>query len=306
MGHRHPMIKAQYVAVELRKAIKKRDKQFDPNRTIVPAIIVAVDGNTSPPGRPNMTWIDEYGVGSNYVPAWNPTGIVDADVPVLVAKSPKPPYERTILGVNLAMLNQGNQQNVDIRLLSLPRHARTHQWPEGNPGRDVVRIYQPALMPLRTAPSAGLTVSVYRLLYRQGFTTAEFGGQLVDLSSYVPTAGLVCAVFLYLDTATGLIGAAVGGAVVDNGVVPIPSPDIPDGAIPSSNVLLRGGQTSITEGDIEDRRNFLDEGGSDMPIPTQEGQVLFAVSAAEFTVELPLTGEYGWLVNDDGILMVVG
>lgn len=82
------------------KAIEKRDEHSGSNLSlvaIVPAIVVAVDGETSPANRPNQTWVDEYGTGSNYCLAWNPTGITDAGVPVLVAKSP---IERTILGIN--------------------------------------------------------------------------------------------------------------------------------------------------------------------------------------------------------------
>jgi hypothetical protein len=44
--------------------------------------------------------------------------------------------------------------------------------------------------------------------------------------------------------------------------------------------------------------------GSSLPIPTQEGQVLFSVTSEEFSVATPLTADAGWLVNDDGILLV--
>ena len=296
----------QYLKVDIKKVVEKRDKRFDPNRNIVPAIVVAVNGETSPANRPNMTWVDEYGVGSNYCLAWNTTGITDAGVPVLVAKSPKPPFERTILDVNLAMLNQGNQGNTNVSLLKLPRHAPSHQWPEGNPGRDVVRLYQPAMMQLRTYPTTGLFVAVYRLIYRLGNTTEEFLGQLVDLTASVPGAGLIRRVLLYLDKSTGTILTIDGTPVLDNGIIPVPSPDIPDDAIPSADVLLVGAQTTIVEADIVDRREYLERGESDLPTPTEIGQVLFSVTPSQFTVELPLTGPYGWLVNSDGILLVVG
>ena len=300
------MSRTQYFQVEVKKAVKQRDKKFDPNRVIVPAVVVAVDGETSPANRPNQTWVDEYGVGSNYSLAWNPTGITDAGVPVLVAKSPKPPHERTILGVNLAMLNQGNQSDVDVRILTLPRHARTHQWPEGNPGRDVVRVYQPAMMQLRTAPLTGLSVSVYRLIYRLGNTTEEFPGQIVDLTTSVPGVGMIRRTLIYLDKATGVIGTLDGTPVLNNGIIPVPSPDIPADTIPSADVVLTGGQTTIAEANIVDRREYLERGESDLPTPTEVGQVLFARDAGQFTVEMPLTGPYGWLVNNDGILLVVG
>lgn len=36
------------------------------------------------------------------------------------------------------------------------------------------------------------------------------------------------------------------------------------------------------------------------------GQVLLSVDGATFEVRLPITSEAGWLVNDDGHLLVVG
>lgn len=298
------MKKATYYRVEIKKAVKKQDAKYDPNRVIVPAVIASVDGETSPANRPNQTWVDEYGVSSNYSLAWNWTGLNEAGIPVLISKSPKPPYDRTILGVNFAVLNQG-QGNTNIPLLMLPRHARTHQWPEGNPGRDVVRVYQPALMPLRTYPTTGLVVAVYRLIYRAGVTTALFDGQLVDLTASVPGAGLIRRVLVCLDRATNTILTVDGTPVLNNGIIPIPSPDIPDDTIPSADVLLAAAQVTITEADIVDRREFLERGESDLPPATEIGQVLYSVDGVTFTAQMPLTNEYGWMVNGDGILLVV-
>jgi hypothetical protein len=48
-------------------------------------------------------------------------------------------------------------------------------------------------------------------------------------------------------------------------------------------------------------------GGSGMPTPTQVGQVLICAFGATFTSQLPLTStETGWLIDNDGVLMVVG
>jgi len=47
-----------------------------------------------------------------------------------------------------------------------------------------------------------------------------------------------------------------------------------------------------------------------VPTPTAIGQVLFSVDGLNFSNELPLTGpdnnSAGWIVNDLGILLVVG
>lgn len=298
------MKKPTYYKVEIKKAIKRQETKFDPNRNIIPATIVERDGSVTPPNRQNMVFIDEWHVGSITAIAWNPLGVLEAGTPVLVSKSPKPPYERTVLGVDLAYLNQ-DQGNTNIGLLTLPRHARTHQFPEGNPGRDVVKVYQPALMPLRTYPTTGLTVAVYRLIYRSGATTSNFSGQLLDLTGSVPGVGLVRRTLLYLDKGTGTILTVDGTPVLNNGIIPVPSPDIPDDAIPSADVQLVGGQTTIIEANIIDRREFLERAESDLPTPTQVGQVLFSVDGVQFTVEMPLTNDHGWMVNSDGILLVI-
>jgi hypothetical protein len=47
-------------------------------------------------------------------------------------------------------------------------------------------------------------------------------------------------------------------------------------------------------------------GGGSLPDPTEIGQVIYAENGTDFSVELPITGPFGWLVNDDGILITVG
>ena len=45
----------------------------------------------------------------------------------------------------------------------------------------------------------------------------------------------------------------------------------------------------------------------DFPTPDEPNQVLYAVTAAAFTKETPLTSdEAGWLVNDFGHMRVIG
>ena len=47
--------------------------------------------------------------------------------------------------------------------------------------------------------------------------------------------------------------------------------------------------------------------GNATPVPTSEGQVLIAITAAAFSVAQPLTSlEDGWLINNDGLLLVGG
>jgi hypothetical protein len=50
---------------------------------------------------------------------------------------------------------------------------------------------------------------------------------------------------------------------------------------------------------------ILSAGGS-LPPATQVGEVLYTVNGTTFSVQHPLTGLAGWLVNDEGLLLVVG
>ena len=40
--------------------------------------------------------------------------------------------------------------------------------------------------------------------------------------------------------------------------------------------------------------------------PSQVGQILFSVDGLSFTPETPVTSQQGWLVNEEGILIVNG
>lgn len=52
--------------------------------------------------------------------------------------------------------------------------------------------------------------------------------------------------------------------------------------------------------------DWTDASTGSLPTPTQAGQVLFATTSGAFVQALPLTTlEAGWLVNNDGILLVV-
>jgi hypothetical protein len=43
-----------------RISAKKREEQFEPSHNTPWGVIVEVDSSTSPPNRPNMTWVDMY------------------------------------------------------------------------------------------------------------------------------------------------------------------------------------------------------------------------------------------------------
>lgn len=52
-------------------------------------------------------------------------------------------------------------------------------------------------------------------------------------------------------------------------------------------------------------KNYVDA-FSGLPAATQIGNVLYSLNGATFTNQTPLTSTEGWLVMEDGVLMVVG
>ena len=96
------------------------------------------------------------------------------------------------------------------------------------------------------------------------------------------------------------------------------TPDRHPGPIDEDEAVYLGPQPIVPSIDGENRYvtgqgfRFYEEGierGLD-PNATQIGQVLFSVDGMRFTAQLPITapdnGSAGWLVNDVGILVVVG
>lgn len=67
-----------------------------------------------------------------------------------------------------------------------------------------------------------------------------------------------------------------------------------------------GGQGDFRMRDRLGVFNPRDGGTGTLPVPVNVGQVLFAKTASEFTVEQPLTTAQGWLVNEEGTLIIVG
>jgi len=66
--------------------------------------------------------------------------------------------------------------------------------------------------------------------------------------------------------------------------------------------LVSGDLVAFVGGQV---RSLTQQGGGALPPATQVGQVLFSADGTSFTVEVPITSCDGWLVNDDGVLLVV-
>jgi hypothetical protein len=66
------------------------------------------------------------------------------------------------------------------------------------------------------------------------------------------------------------------------------------------DVLFDGTTISLNEDN-----ELTASGTGNVPASSQDGQVLIGIGG-EFVVRMPLTGDQGWLVNDDGVMLVAG
>ena len=283
---------------DIRRQKAKADQKFEPNHNTPWGVIVAVDGSTSPPNRPNMTWVDMYNRSNGRLAVINETTIKTAGTPVQLAPAPKPPY-LTVVGTYNESLNP-TDSTTNLGQFNTSPHAANHQYPsEAEIGGDPVKTYQPAIQMLKTTGD-GLTLvcSVQPLIYLIDGTRKVFPGATVDLTSYVPvTSGQSKRVLIYLDKETNNLAVESGTAV--SGAIPIPYPVAPVNAIPSCYVKLTNGQTAVTTAThIEDARGFLTGNGAQTPYKaTQDGQIIIAEDG-DFIVALPLVDLYGDILTD--------
>jgi len=271
-------------------------------------VIVSVDGSAVVLATPNYTWVSENGRPGSRVPAFNKTVPPVVGTPVLIARSPKQnrPFEWEIIGVNAQSVQEGEATLVSQ--YETGAHATTHQYPsEADRGTDYLTVFQPALAQLKTIPTTGMFVKVLPYTYSLGGVAAVFEGQTVDMTPYVPAAGMVHLVLLSLDPLTNTISVSSGAEVLDNGIIPIPHPPTPsqDSRL-SSYIVVRDTTVTIDRIlDVEDARDFLSRGDGVVNYSaTAVGQVLYSADGATFGAETPVTGPSGWLVNNNGILII--
>ena len=276
------------------------EENFEPNHNTPWGVIVEVDGSTSPPNRPNMTWVDMYNRSNGRLAVINDTTIKTAGTPVQLGPAPKPPYLAVVGTYNDSL--HPTDSTTNLGQFNTAPHAPNHQYTsESNKGADAVLVYQPALQPLKLTSSTGLVCRVESLIYLIDGTRKVFPGATINLTSYVPsTSGQSRRVLVYLDKETNNLAVESGTAV--SGAIPIPYPVAPETAIPSGYVKLTNGQTTISNSaHIEDARGFLTGNGATSPYKaTAEGQIII-VQDGEFVVALPLVDQYGLiLTNQNG------
>ena len=283
---------------DIKREKARYEENFEPNHNTPWGVIVEVEGSTSPPNRPNMTWVDMYKRSNGRLAVINDTTIKTAGTPVQLGPAPKPPYLAVVGTYNDSL--HPTDSTTNLGQFNTAPHAPNHQYTaESNKGADAVLVYQPALQPLKLTAVSGLVCRVESLIYLIDGTRKVFPGATINLTSYVPsTSGQTRRVLIYLDKTTNNLAVVEGTAV--SGAIPIPYPVAPETAIPSGYAKLANGQTAIvTVTHIEDARGFLTGNGSLSPYKaTTDGQIIIAEDG-EFKVRLPLVNQYGLILTSD-------
>lgn len=238
------------------QARQEREKQFERNLKIVNCVTIGVDDDKTPEvtGRSGYVWVRELNLSAGVFQVFNPGSQLRINMPVLVAYEPKPPYRRCIIQIHWdTVLDSGDYVGDPY----LPNHHNSHEWLDNNPGPDAVNVYQRALVPLRTYPKSGLTVTVAPAIYMYDGTVYRYNGEDVDITSYIPAVGYLVRILLYLDLTlpTPAIQVLEGATVTDVTTPEYISP--PSKSIASSWVYLTATTTDIIESLITDARAFL-------------------------------------------------
>jgi len=281
--------------------------ELEPNREFVLAVLKTVDGAVSVPSRPNYVWAADWNQPQSIYMILNKRVPAVAGLQVKIGYPEKPPFIRQVLGTWDDLNELSDYTEADGGALDSGPHAQSHQWPsEAEKGTDPVKIFQPAIMMLKTVADDTMTVTLYPLKYSIEGYRRVFNGASVDLTSYVPAAGRAVYVLIYLDGTTNSLTALEGAEVIDSIAITVPKPLLPGNAIASSYIKLTGSTTAIAQADVEDVREFLhiNAGEIDVPQATAAGQIMISNSPPDWTPAIPVVDDFGSIVTDDNGLMV--
>lgn len=292
---------------DVRRLKAQQEQRFEPSQGRTWGVIVSVDGSTTPPNNPNMVWVDVLNKSNGRLKVMNDSTLYVEGTPVwLKPVDNKNPLLLKIDGTYNESVNPVTTQ--ELTNYNAPEHGENHQYvTESNVGVDAVKVYQPAIQPLKTTGNGtDLTVTTQALIYLVDGVRRVFVGAETDLTSYVPSvAGQRRWVLLYLDKRTAVLEVLAG--MVTSGAIPLPYPTAPVNSIPSAYVKLTNGQTAVTTvTHIEDARGFLNGNGASSPFTaTQDGQIIIAIDGS-FQVRTPLVNSYGVIMtNNAGEIMTI-
>lgn len=231
-----------------------------------------------------------------------------AGTDVLIGRAPKPPHRMQILE-----WNDENVVDLEDEQPLLPLHHEAHEQWNGGSGYDPVTVYTRMLADGKvyldedvSEDNLTMSINVASMIYVRGDRFITFGRKLnQDITPYLPPAGLKWWLLVYVNRLTNVLSYTVGPVVVDIPTLNPAYPTVPANAIPLAFILLESSAAGIYEEyNIRDARQPVG-GSANMPAATLSGQVLYSVDGVSFAAGLPVTGEFGWLVEENtGILIV--
>ena len=246
---------------DVRLAQLKSNKLFEKNHDITPGVLVAKDytDSTKVKGREGFKWVKELNMTGGIFMCFAPDTADKPNQSVLIGYDPKPPYRRKVLRVDWdAVISSYTGEG------SMDYHGVTHEWPDGAPGPDVVRVYPRAITPFALRKVSALTVKIAPAIYIYNNEMFKYHGTLeLDLTSLLPTSGYSKRILVYFTPSDASIGY-VASAEVAYGLSPAYPLALAD-TFPVGWVLLHYTTDDLDESNIVDARaffSFADIGGT--------------------------------------------
>jgi hypothetical protein len=188
---------------------------------------------------------------------------------------------------------------------SLELHGADHGMGEID---QIPNLHSFQMWPLRVQPYSGMTVQILPgIFFAEGVYRELETAQTLDLTAHVPaTAGWWRFVTISIN-ASETINATDGdeGATLTGDDIPNP----PAGYQALCAVRLHSADTTLSQDRFRMDLRYLGGGaatGAGIYSASQVGEVLFSTDGVALSSELPLTNDTGWMVNDEGTLLVVG
>jgi len=249
---------------ELQRKREASNSQFEPRREKFAAQIVRFNGNLRVPNKEGYVYAREF----------SPT---DTDPPFEVFNNKVQAREglRVFIGPGvsgrLEILDWDTGTLADLPEYQsqtyLPITSSDFEWPDFNPGPNALNIYPRSRTELRCYPgeAGGLTISVAPFRYIKNNNVTLFAGVTSQSISSSKPSGTNEARFVgvYLDLSDGAIKTVDGAVSVDSPSTVPDSPVFPaDNIVPICLVRLDDQQTSVTESDFVDARQFINNPAS--------------------------------------------
>ncbi len=239
----------------LRDVINKvrKDKQSEYMQKYMLCSLAAVDFDDScrVANRPRYMWVREYNNPTNLFIAWGPDTQDTINLPVRVTRNKQPPhFRRKIVEIDYGRIDD------DVTVSAYEAHARNHEWPDTDPGSDVMNVYPRAIFPIAIRRQTGLILYITPGIYQYAGVSYFYNGSQIDMTANLPSAGKAVRICIYLTPVTNVLGTYASAEVIST-LEPTYNFPVATSIIPIGWVKLLDTTTTILESQIVDARAFL-------------------------------------------------